>query len=140
MNTPNLLDLSSFGKAIATLGEAITALKETPANKFIRDAAIQRFEYTYELCNKMLRRYLSLTEPSAEEVQKMSFPTLIRTGSERGLLLNAWDVWRQYREARNMTSHTYDEEIAMRVIGAVPSFLDDAKYLFNQIQGRIKQV
>lgn len=127
------LDLSALQKAILSLEEAVQELKRQPKNKFIRDATIQRFEYTYELTHKMLRRYFELTEPNPSSADQMSFPALIRTGSERGLLLNGWDKWTDYRDARNMTSHGYDEEKAMRVSEKIPFFLEDAKYLLSKL-------
>jgi hypothetical protein len=39
----------------------------------------------------------------------MSFATLVRTASERGLLKSGWDKWQIFREARNITSHTYNQ-------------------------------
>src|SRR5689334_22900934 len=103
------LDVSSLEKAIASLHAAVIAYQPQESNNFIRDAAIQRFEYTYELAHKMLKRYLEMTEPSAEIIDQMSFPDLIRTASERGLLLSGWDIWKDYRHAHNATSHTYNE-------------------------------
>ncbi|QLH41985.1 MAG: nucleotidyltransferase substrate binding protein [Coxiellaceae bacterium] len=110
MNSQSKLDFSSFQKAVISLDEALEAHRQDLNNRFIRDAAIQRFEYTYELASKMLRRYLLMAESSSQEVIEQSFPNLIRTGFERGLLLNSWDVWQKYRYARNITSHTYDEK------------------------------
>ena len=77
------LDFSSLKKAIASLDEAVTEYKKDFHNKFVRDASVQRFEYIYELSYKMLKRYLEMTEPSAEEIDQMSFPNLIRMGFER---------------------------------------------------------
>lgn len=128
------LDLSSFEKAMLSLDEALIESGKQPENKFIRDASIQRFEYTYELGHKMLKRYLEMTEPSAEEVDQMSFSTLIRTGSERGLLLHGWDKWIQYRSARNLTSHTYDENKALEVCKVIPHFLEDIKFLLGKLK------
>lgn len=76
------LDVSSLEKAVASLNEAVSAYEQKQSNNFIRDAAIQRFEYTYELSHKMLKRYLEIIEPSEEMVDQMSFPDLIRTASE----------------------------------------------------------
>ncbi len=84
------LDLSPLQKAVVLLNEVLVEYQKN-TNAFIRDASILRFEYTYELCHKMLKRYLEITEPNAQEIDQMSFPALIRTGSERGLLLNGWD-------------------------------------------------
>jgi len=131
------LDFSSLEKAIASLDEAVTEYKKDFHNKFVRDASIQRFEYTYELSHKMLKRYLEMTEPSAEEIDQMSFPNLIRTGSERGLMLNGWDTWKIFRDARNLTSHTYNEKKASKVCDIIPTFLQDAKYLLAQLKQRI---
>lgn len=136
MNQLRNFDLSSLEKAITSLDKAIHEYQKS-SNEFIRDASIQRFEYTYELAHKMLKRYLEMTEPNAEEIAQMSFPNLIRTGSERGLLLNGWDEWNAYRSARNQTSHAYDEDKAMQVCMLIPRFLEEAKYLLMQLQERI---
>jgi nucleotidyltransferase substrate binding protein (TIGR01987 family) len=133
------LDLSSLVKAATSLEEAVVAQGKDTDNKFIRDAAIQRFKYTYELAHKMLKRYLEMSEPNSEEIDQMSFPNLIRTGSEKGLMLNGWDVWKIYRDARNITSHTYNENKAIQVYTVIPRFLVDTKHLLAKLQERISQ-
>src|SRR5579872_7116999 len=131
------LDLSSLEKAIASLSEAVTAYQQQESNNFIRDAAIQRFEYSYELSHKMLKRYLEMTEPSAELIDQMPFQDLIRTASERNLLLNGWDIWKEYRHARNATSHTYNEKKAQEVYAIIPLFLKEANDLLIELKNRI---
>lgn len=131
------LDLTSFKKAIASLDEALIEINKQKGNQFVRDATIQRFEYTYELAHKMLKRFLEMTEPNKEEIDQMSFSSLVRTGAEKGLLLHSWDVWAGYRTARNLTSHTYNEAKAIEVCQVIPQFLDEARYLFEQLQKRI---
>ena len=138
MNRKTLLDTSVLHKVINSLTRAIDQLHVTPADEFVRDSCVQRFEYTYELCSKFLRRYLKMTESSADDIQEMSFPTLIRTASERNLLLNDWSTWMNYREKRNITSHTYDEEKADRVLKIVPKFLQEALYLLERLDEKIE--
>jgi len=137
--TPKL-DFSMFNQAIMTLDEAVIERQNDPHNLFVRDAMIQRFEYTYELAHKMLKRYLELSEPNSETVDLMSFPELIRTGSERGLLKNGWDIWKQYRDARNITSHTYNEKKAEQVCLVIPLFLNDAKLLATQLKKHLSEL
>ncbi len=132
-----LLDISSFEKATLSLEEALIAYQKNPSDRFVRDASIQRFEYTYELSHKMLKRFLEMTEPNAEEVDQMSFPNLIRTGSERGLMLNGWDIWKIYRDARNITSHTYNEKKAIQVCSVLPQFLIEVKHLISKLTERL---
>lgn len=129
----DILDFQSLQKAIAQLEAGLQESQGSPESELLRDGVIQRFEYTYELCWKMLRRYLEVTLPNPEEVDGMSFQTLIRTGSEQGLLLNGWDRWVNYRKARGTTSHVYDGEKAREVFGVVPEFLLEAKYLLGKL-------
>jgi nucleotidyltransferase substrate binding protein (TIGR01987 family) len=131
-----ILDLSSFQKAIATLEEALDAHRLDADNALIRDACIQRFEYSYEMCHKMLRRYLEINEPTPAVVNDLSFNALIRLGYERGLLDGELVVWKRFREARNITSYTYDEDKAKNVFECIPKFLTEAKFLYNEIQKR----
>ena len=44
-----MLDFRSLQMATASLAEALDAAKTRPDDMFVRDASIQRFEYTYEL-------------------------------------------------------------------------------------------
>ncbi len=128
-----MIDVSSLVKALATLEEGLAASARAPDDKFIRDACIQRFEYCYELSHKMLRRYLASSEPAVHE---MSFPRLIRLGHERGLLAQSWDVWTAFRDARNATSHAYDEAKANEVIKKIPAFFDAARFMVTQIEAQ----
>ncbi|MBI5448324.1 MAG: nucleotidyltransferase substrate binding protein [Gammaproteobacteria bacterium] len=132
-------DVSSLVKAMNTLDEAVTKYAKVPDDKFVRDACIQRFEYTYELSHKTLRRYMALSESSIEVVEEMSFPELIRTACERGLLKSDWSIWILYREARNMTSHTYDETKAEKVVLVVPEFLKEVQSLIKILKKRMSE-
>ena len=103
----------------------------------IRAGVIQNFEFTYELSHKMLGRYLQLTLPNPSVIDEMPFQDIIRTGSEKGLLLNGWDVWKQYRAARSITSHTYDVDKAAAVLEITHGFLQEVQYLCGQLERRI---
>lgn len=130
------LDITSFERAIASLKEALDAHAVEPQNRFILDSCIHRFEYTYEISWKMLKRFIEATEASPGEVDAMSFADLIRTGSEKGLLKNGWDAWKKYREARAATSHSYNEKKALEVFAQIPAFYEDALFLLSEIRKR----
>ena len=99
----------------------------------ICDGLIQRFEFTYDLAHKFLRRVLEEGAANPEEVDRMSFPALIRTASEQGLLLGDWTDWQAFREMRNITSHSYDEAKALQVVAAIPAFLAEAESLVMRL-------
>lgn len=136
------LDLSAFAKAIAQLEKSLAycaselARQDPEISQQFRAAAIQAFEFTYELSWKTLRRYLAASLANPAAVAEMSFPELIRTGSERGLLLSGWDAWQGYRKARGITSHTYDESRAAQVFAVIPLFLQEARHLLEQLRER----
>ncbi|MCL2145374.1 MAG: nucleotidyltransferase substrate binding protein [Endomicrobia bacterium] len=132
-----VLDLSSFKKAVNSLNEVLDELEKDKTNKFVKDSAVQRFEYTYELAYKMLRRFLEITEHSKQQVEEMSFSNIIRTANEKGLLLNDLEKWVIYREKRNITSHVYDENKADSVISVIPDFFKESDFLLNKLSERV---
>ncbi len=131
------LDTTSFRNACRQLASGLAAARALGDDELLRDGVIQRFGYTYELSHRVLRRFLEQTEPAPEQLGEMSFPALIRLGSERGLLLNGWDVWSRYRKARGTTSHVYDGAKAAEVFAQIPGFLADAAYLLDAIEHRL---
>ena len=84
----------------------------------------------------MLKRYLETAAANPTEFEKVDFQYLIRSGNEQGLLLSSWPEWRLFRDVRSKTSHTYDEQVAIIVVSAIPSFVLEAKYLLAQLQQR----
>ena len=131
------LDLSPLLKAIARLQEGFDRYEKDRSDTQIRDGLIQRFEFTYEQCHKMLKRYLKWASSTPEMFDTMPFQDLIRFASDQGLLLGDWSQWKGYRDMRGKTSHTYDEPIACEVVQAIPAFLREAHYLSDQLKKRL---
>jgi nucleotidyltransferase substrate binding protein (TIGR01987 family) len=129
------LDLTSFSKALSSLERAIARSSANPGDEEVRDSVIQRFEYTYELAWKMLKRRLEMDDPSPQSVDALTYRDLIRAGAERGLLEDP-RAWFGYREMRNITSHTYNEEKARQVRAAACDFFVDAKLLHSRLTAR----
>ncbi len=132
------LNIQNFDKAIARLEEGISVYQMDQANTLIRDGLIQRFEFTYELSHKTLKRYLEFVSATPAQYDSMAFQDLIRSGNEQGLLLGEWSHWKRYRDMRSKTSHTYDEKVALEVVSTIPDFLNEARYLRDQLNGRLR--
>lgn len=130
-----ILDFSSFEKALGSLQKVLERSRSVPEDEDIRDACIQRFEYTYELAFKMLKRQLEQELPSSEELDHLPFKEIIRVGAERGLIV-APERWFDYRDKRNITSHTYDEAKAREVFAVLTDFAADAATLLFALQNR----
>ncbi len=131
------LDTTSLGNAVRRLREGLARHEREPTDEQIRDGLIQRFEFTYELSHKMLRRYLKEIAASPDEIERMPFADLIRTGNAEGLLRNDWPAWRRFREMRTRTTHTYDGKVASQVVAAIPAFLEEAEQLYDELQRRL---
>jgi nucleotidyltransferase substrate binding protein (TIGR01987 family) len=127
------LDFSPLARAVTRLDEGLTRHLGEPADEQLRDGLIQRFEFTYDLAHKMLRRALEEGAAAPDEIDRMSFPTLIRTAFAAGLVASDWTQWRIWREMRNITSHTYDEAKALQVAAAIPDFLTEAHEVVQRL-------
>jgi nucleotidyltransferase substrate binding protein (TIGR01987 family) len=130
------LDLTPLSKALQRLAEGLERYRSDTGDTQIRDGLIQRFEFTYEISHKMLKRYLESAAASPTALDALPFADLIRSGNEQGLLLGNWTDWKHYREMRSRTSHTYDEDVALSVVEGIPAFLAEGEFLLKQLQGR----
>jgi Nucleotidyltransferase substrate binding protein like len=77
------LDTTSLGNVVRRLRDGLARHQREPADEQLRDGLILRFEFTYELSHKMLRRYLKEGAASADEIERVPFADLVRTGNAR---------------------------------------------------------
>ena len=117
------------------LREGLARHKREPSVEQLRDGLIQRFEFTYELSHRMLRRYFRETAAAPEEVERLPFADLIRAGKVQGLLRGGWPEWRRFREMRARTSRAYDA--AEAVVAAIPAFLEEVEHLCAELERRL---
>ena len=129
------LDLAALEMATASLDRALTRACGAPGDEELRDAVIQRFEYTYELCWKMTKRRIEADAPVPSDVDAMSFHVLMREAAERGIVQDV-TRWLEYREQRNITSHTYDAAKARSVFETARLFLADARAILAELRRR----
>lgn len=102
-------------RALATLEE----LAGEPEGKIVRDAAIQRFEYSFETVWKaaqaVLRERFGVELASPKPVVRASFENGLLTEDEAREALAMVDH-------RNLTAHTYNEALADEIHAAIPGY------------------
>ena len=136
------LDLAPLDDAIAQLEEAIEyhgsdlAAGDPALRLHLRAAAIQAFEFTYELSFNMVKRHLEQVSPNPAEFDVMSFKAIMRDAFRRGLVQSEVSIWDTYRKLRGTTSHTYNAGKAQMVFESLPDFLREARFLRDQLQQR----
>jgi nucleotidyltransferase substrate binding protein (TIGR01987 family) len=104
------LALAAFEKALTRLHE-ILAENET---MIVRDALIQRFEFTFEAAWRAAWRWLRARGAAVDEE---AFAVLPRAFANRLIVDEAG--WNELRKMRNLTSHTYQEKLAIEVAAFV---------------------
>jgi nucleotidyltransferase substrate binding protein (TIGR01987 family) len=124
------LSLDNLGKAVAALGLSVAQ----PKNDFIRDSVIQRFEFTYELAWKAIRKQLveEIGEASADGLSRKD---LFRKALQQKIISD-FDAWVSFHEARNSTSHNYNEANAEKVYQVALQFLPEAQRLLLLLKKR----
>lgn len=100
---------TAFNTALERLKEAIDLYNEQE-NPVLLDGTIQRFEFCVELGWKLLKEYLEF-----EKIGEFNSPrSTIKECFSIGLIEDA-EKWLDMLDDRNLTSHTYDEEIAKEI-------------------------
>jgi len=130
-----MLDFTSLHKAVASLNRAIVRARAATDDEELRDAVIQRFEYTYELCWRMIKRSVEAEAAVPADIDALSFKALMREAAERGIIEDVTS-WLVYREQRNITAHTYDAEKAHSVYQTAVEFLQAARAVLAELERR----
>jgi len=101
-----------------------------PVDEFVRDSAIQRFEFTFELLWKSVKTY-------AEEagVEVFSPRDSLRTGFQLGIIQERQD-WFRMLEDRNLTSHTYNESTAESIYSHLRSYTPLVRSALDELKKR----
>lgn len=119
--------LCSCQRALATLDEAVNM----PFSVIVRDASIQRFEYSFESLWKLLKAYLARHEGILCNSPKRCFREALQVGL---LSVEETEMCLVMTDDRNLTSHTYIEAVAEGIYRKLPSHLTVMHTLLANIQ------
>jgi len=102
-------------RALKTLEEII----REPFSIIVRDAAIQRFEYSFEIFWKFVKEYLRYKEGLICNSPKSCFREAFRVN-----LMSEQETIKalEMTDDRNMTSHTYHEEVAQEIFQKINGY------------------
>ena len=103
-----------FIKALSQLKEAIELSQQRPLSKLEEQGLIQAFEYTHELAWNTLKDFLE-----SRGVQNLyGSKDATREAFKTGLIENG-EAWMDMINSRNLTSHTYNEAVAVKIVSAI---------------------
>ena len=99
--------------------QTLTEILREPKTSIVRDAAIQRFEYTFEAAWKAAQLYLRIVE----SLEVGSPKAAVRASRQVGLFAD--DQARRalaMADDRNLTVHTYNQALAERIYAALSEY------------------
>lgn len=117
------IEISPLIQAFSRFEEARIAIQDD----LDRDGTIQRFEYTFELAWKTLKRILDFKGVTAHNPRD-AFRLAAREG-----YLDDPKVWFDFLEKRNLATHTYKEEIANQIAAVFDKFSTEVTKLLARI-------
>ncbi len=115
------VNLSEFKRAVDRLREALAQ----PKDEFVRDSVIQRFEFSVELAWKTTKRTMG-TPTSAPK-------NIVREMAQNSYISNV-ELWLKAIDMRNLSSHTYKEDLAEEVYHFAASFLPELEKLVQELE------
>ncbi len=128
------LDLTNLKNSLLTLDECYTDYAKQSDERmrnYIKDSCIKRFEYTYETAKKIMNKFLKKEYDKTEK--DLTINNIFREMFGLGLIEN-FENWVNYREKRNITSHEYDMTKTYPIIDIIPNFINDVKYLIDNLE------
>jgi len=128
--------LYNYQKALERFGETLAKKEELEREGFgdlYLDLLVKRFEFTYEMAWKALKRYLDYLGLEASSPR-----AVFREAYAQGILKDE-TAWLDMIEMRNLSSHIYDEEeIAVMLDEAkrfYDAFVELKRYLEKELKG-----
>lgn len=135
--TQTKIILAKFEKCLKTLENAIIASQkiENKENfEFFRDSVIQRFEYTLEIAWKTLKKTL-------EEIEwiECNSPKSCLKEWFNNEYINNLEIWFAMIDARNSTSHNYEEWNNNLLYDNILTYFKYFKSLYEAIKSGINR-
>ncbi len=127
MLSKGLSQLQDLQTAAKRLQEALDREKDD----IVRDAVIQRFEFTFELTWKTLS---TIVRENGMEFKGVK--TVLRDAARLGLIEDV-EEWFLYLKARNLTTHTYDLTVAENVYQQAKAFSQALQTLLPKLADEI---
>ncbi len=113
--------VTEFEKALLALQRALAE----PETDLVRDATIQRFEFCVELAWKTAKKQMGSSTPAPKQI--------IREMAQAGLIDDV-SFWLLSIDQRNLSAHTYNEDLSKEIYAFARKFLPIALKLLGNLK------
>ena len=107
----------NFKRSLEQLDNAMEIIAERDLNELEKQGVIQAFEYNYELAWNVIKDFFEYQGGDGASVI-LGSRDAFRLAFRRGLIVNG-EVWMEMIQSRQLTSHTYNEEISSKVLADI---------------------
>ena len=125
----------NYSKALAKLEEAqnsLPALVSSGLEDVYLDLIVKRFEFTYEMSWKAIKRVLSMLGLDEAKSPRACFKEAFAQG-----LLTDQNIWLDMIEMRILSSHTYDELEIQQLKSKLPAYTIAFKELVQNLNNQM---
>ena len=117
----------NYKKALITIKNAVEITKSRELSDLEKQGLIQGFEFTFELAWNVMKDYLE--EQGITDI--VGSKNAVRQAFSKGLVEDG-DIWIEMINARNISSHTYDEETAEKLFEKIKNNFYDTFIIFRE--------
>jgi nucleotidyltransferase substrate binding protein (TIGR01987 family) len=125
----------NYLRALTKLEEAqenLPALISAGLEDLYLDLIVKRFEFTYEMSWKAIKRVLNMLGIEGNKNPRACFKEAYAQA-----LLTDQDIWLDMIEMRNLSSHTYDESEIKQLKSKLPAYTEAFKALLTSLNEQI---
>lgn len=123
---------NNYSQALQTLRRAVALARERDLSELEEQGLIRGFEFTHELAWNVLKDYLE----EQGVIGIVGSKNATREAFKNGLISDG-ESWMDMIKARNLTSHTYNTEIAE---GIAKDILSRFYHAFSDMEKRFSQL
>ena len=119
-----------YQKALLQLTKAVELSRQRPLSDIEQQGLIKAFEFTHELAWNVMKDYFEYQGNAS----LMGSRDATREAFQRNMVADG-QGWMEMIKSRNMTSHTYNQEIADEISGKV---IGSYFHLFQEFNSRLQ--
>ena len=120
----------NYKKALETMKNAVELSAERELSDLEKQGVIKGFEFTFELAWNVMKDYLE--DQGINDM--VGGKDAIRHAFNKGLIENG-ETWMEIVKSRNISSHTYNEEVAEKLLNKI---IEDFYDQFTSFEKKMK--
>ena len=122
----------NFQNALGELTEAVELYQHRPLSKLEKQGLVKAFEFTHELAWNVMKDFFEYQGKTSI----MGSRDATREAFNRGMIMDG-ENWMKMIQSRNLTSHTYNQETADKIVDDTVNIFHD---LFVQLEIKLTEL